>query len=205
MTTALSDLGEAIGDDDGELAERKARELRRLSYGHLAGPRFASDDGAAPDPALAPGTAPVRAAFSRLATPSAASLAGGTTMIGCGPRPSRAGGSGAIGGTEAGLEPPGGARRGGGRPCHLHGMATAVCTRSSTLVSKNMLLDRGVESEISAVLVRLGKVSVKPQLLRQLPRTHGGPDGPPRGAGGQGGRAEAWRFPTLDTTTHGGT
>ena len=54
MTRALSDLGEAIGDDNGELAERKARELRRLSYGHLAGPRFASDDGAAPDPARGP-------------------------------------------------------------------------------------------------------------------------------------------------------
>ena len=56
-------------------------------------------------------------------------------------------------------------------------------------VSKNMLLDRGVESEISTVLATDRQGRVKPQLLRQLPRTHGGPDGPPRGAGGQGGRA----------------
>ena len=56
-------------------------------------------------------------------------------------------------------------------------------------VSKNMLLDRGVKSEISAVLAQARQGRVKPQLLRQLPRTHGGPDGPPRGAGGQGGRA----------------
>ena len=68
MIRALSDLGEAIGDDDKELAEREARELRRLRFRHLAGPRFASDDGAGPDPAraMSTGAAPVRAALSRL-------------------------------------------------------------------------------------------------------------------------------------------
>ena len=68
MIRALSDLGEAIRGDDKELAEREARELRRLRFRHLAGPRFASDDGAGPDPArdMSTGAAPVRAALSRL-------------------------------------------------------------------------------------------------------------------------------------------
>ena len=56
-------------------------------------------------------------------------------------------------------------------------------------VSKNMLLDRGVESEISTVLAQIGKVVSNRNYFDRLPRTHGGPDGPPRGAGGQGGRA----------------
>ena len=47
MIRALSALREAIGDDDKRLAERKARELRRQRFLHLAGPRFA------PDPARA--------------------------------------------------------------------------------------------------------------------------------------------------------
>ena len=42
MEGALSELREAIGDDDKELVERKARELRRQRFLHLAGPRFAS-------------------------------------------------------------------------------------------------------------------------------------------------------------------
>ena len=67
MIRALSALREAIGDDDKELAERKARELRRQRFLHLAGPRFASDVGRVPDPAraMSTGGAPVRAAFSR--------------------------------------------------------------------------------------------------------------------------------------------
>ena len=68
MIRALSELREAIRDDDKELAERKARELRRQRFLHLAGPRFAPDDGVAPEPARAMSTsaAPVRAALSRL-------------------------------------------------------------------------------------------------------------------------------------------
>ena len=68
MAGAISELREAIREDGEELAERKARELRRQRFRHLAGPRFASDDGGAPDPAraMSPGPAPVRAAFSRL-------------------------------------------------------------------------------------------------------------------------------------------
>ena len=66
MTRALSALREVIRDDDKELAERQARELRRLQNRHWAGPRFASVDGA-PDPGQAgtTGAEPVRAAFSR--------------------------------------------------------------------------------------------------------------------------------------------
>ena len=64
----MSDLGEAIREDDAELAERQARELRRLRYGHLGGPRFALDDGATPDPAraMSSSAAPMQAALSRL-------------------------------------------------------------------------------------------------------------------------------------------
>ena len=68
MEGALSVLREVIGEDDEELAERKARELRRLQNRHLAGPRFAMDDGATQDPAraMSSSAAPVRTAFSRL-------------------------------------------------------------------------------------------------------------------------------------------
>ena len=123
MTRALSALREVIRGDDKELAERKARELRRQRFLHMAGPRFALDNGAAPDRAraMSSGGAPVRAALSRLGR-TIGHLAGGGGL----PRSAtdldlRAGGPGTLGGTEAGLEPPCGARRGGGRPCHLHG------------------------------------------------------------------------------------
>ena len=91
MIRALSALREVIRDDDKELAERQARELRRLQNRHWVGPRFASVDGA-PGPgagrdyrrrACAGGVLPPSAA------PSATSSAGRTTTIGCGPRPSR--------------------------------------------------------------------------------------------------------------------
>ena len=68
MEGALSVLREVIREDDEELAERKARELRRLQNRHLAGPRFAMDDGATQDPAraMSTGAAPAGAALSRL-------------------------------------------------------------------------------------------------------------------------------------------
>ena len=67
MIRALSDLREVIRGDDKELTERKARELRRQRFLHMAGPRFALDDGATPDPAraMSSSAAPVRAALSR--------------------------------------------------------------------------------------------------------------------------------------------
>ena len=72
-------------------------------------------------------------------------------------------------------------------------------------VSKNMLLDRGVESEISTVLAQIGKVVSNRNYFDRLPRTHGGPDGPPRGAGGRGGRAGRGGSRPWRTMTHGGT
>ena len=49
MTRALSALREVIRVDNKELSEREARELRRLQNRHWVGPRFASDEGHAPD------------------------------------------------------------------------------------------------------------------------------------------------------------
>ena len=156
MTRALSDLGEAIGDDDGELAERKARELRRLSYGHLAGPRFASDDGAAPDPALAPGTAPVRAAFSRLGH-TIGRLVGGQGYHDWMRTATFA--------REA-LERSEELKRDWNRQVDraaeegVHAIYTDGYGRlhkELDTIAGDMLLDRGVKSEIRAVLAQLGK------------------------------------------------
>ena len=62
MTRALSALREVIRDDDKELAERQARELRRLQNRHWVGPRFALDDADAVDRARAMSSAaPVQA------------------------------------------------------------------------------------------------------------------------------------------------
>ena len=66
-------------------------------------------------------------------------------------------------------------------------------------VSKNMLLDRSVDSEISAVLAQIGKVVSNRNYFDKLPRSYmAGRDGPPRGAGGQRRPSGAWRFPTLE-------
>ena len=121
MTRALSALREAIRGDDKELAERQARELRRLQNRHWAGPRFASVDGA-PDPGQAgtTGAEPVRAALSRFGRAVGHLVGGQGYHDRLRTETFSAGGPAALGGTEAGLEPPGGARRGGGRSCHLH-------------------------------------------------------------------------------------
>ena len=90
MIRGLSAIREAIGDDDKELAERQARELRRLQNRHWVGPRFALDDADAVDRARdMSSAAPVQAAFSRLGRAVGTSSAGRATTIGCGPRPSR--------------------------------------------------------------------------------------------------------------------
>ena len=159
MTRALSALREVIRDDDKELAERQARELRRLQNRHWVGPRFTSDDSAAPDPArtMSSGAAPVRAALSRFGR--------GIGYL--------VGGQGyhdrlrtATFAREA-LERSKQLKRDWNRQVeraaeegvhviytdgydHLH--------KELDSVSKNMLLDRGVESEISAVLAQIGKV-----------------------------------------------
>ena len=72
-------------------------------------------------------------------------------------------------------------------------------------IAGDMLLDRGVKSEISAVLAQLGKVVSNRNYFDSCREAHGGSDGPPRGAGGQRRPSGAWRFPTMRTTTHGGT
>ena len=159
MEGALSELHEVIREDGEELAERKARELRRLQNRHLAGPRFASDDGATPDTArtMSSGSAPVQAA-----------LAGLGRAIGY-----------FVGGPDyhdrlrtasfarQALERSGELKRDWNRQVkraaeegvhviytdgydHLH--------KELDSVSKNMLLDRGVKSEISAVLAQIDKV-----------------------------------------------
>ena len=158
MIRALSALREVIGVDDKELVERQARELRRQRLLHLAGPRFASDDGATPDPArtTSRGAAPVRAALSGLGR-----------VIGY-----------FVGGQDyhdrlrtetfarEALERSGELKRDWNRQVeraaeegvhviytdgydHLH--------KELDSVSQNMLLDRGVKSEINAVLTQLGE------------------------------------------------
>ena len=159
MIRALSELREAIGDDDKELAERKARELRRQRFLHLAGPRFALDDGATPDSAwaLSSGGAPVRAALSRLGR-AIGHLVGGQDYH------DRV--RTATFAREA-LERSGKLKRDWNRQVEraaeegVHVIYTDGYDRlhkELDSVSKNMLLDRGIESEISTVLAKLGKV-----------------------------------------------
>ena len=190
MIGALSDLGEAIRGDDEELAEREARELRRQRFRHLAGPRFALDDGAALDPAraMSSSAAPVRAALSRLGH-AIGHLVGGrdyhdrlrTTTFAREV-------SGALGGTEAGLEPLGGPRSGGGRPCHLHGWLRPSAQGARHRLQRHAPGSRRqIGDKRRARSGRQG--SVKPQVFRQLAQSHGASAGPPRGAGGRGGRA----------------
>ena len=158
MTRALSALREVIGVDDKELAERQAREIRRLRNRHWVGPRFALDDGA-PDPArtTSRGAAPVRTALSRFGR-----------VIGY-----------LVGGQDyhdrlrtatfarEALERSVELKRDWNRQVEraaeegVHVIYTDGYERlhkELDSVSKNMLLDRGVESEISTVLAQLGKV-----------------------------------------------
>ena len=158
MIRALSALREAIGDDDKELAERQARELRRLQNRHWVGPRFALDDADAVDRArVMSGAAPVRAAFSRLGH-AIGRLVGGQDYH------DRL--RTATFAREA-LERSEELKRDWNRQVDraaeegVHVIYTDGYDRlhkELDSLSKNMLLDRGVESEISAVLARLGKV-----------------------------------------------
>ena len=157
MIRALSALREAIRDDDKELAERKARELRRLRNRHWVGPRFASDDGAAPDPAramsrcraCAGGALPLRPRHwpprRRAGLPRSAA-----------DRDLRAGG----------LERSEELKRDWNRQVEraaeegVHVIYTDGYDRlhkELDTIAGDMLLDRGVKSEISAVLAQLGK------------------------------------------------
>ena len=157
MIRALSDLGEAIREGDKELAEREARELRRLRFRHLAGPRFALDEAVAVNPARAMSSAaPVRAALSRFGR-AIGHLVGGqhyhdrlrTATF-----------------AREALERSEELKRDWNRQVDraaeegVHVIYTDGYDRlhkELDTVSQNMLLDRGVKLEISAVLAQLGK------------------------------------------------
>ena len=152
MTRALSDLREAIRGDDKELAEREARELRRLQNRHWVGPRFALDDDAAPDP----GAAPVRAALSRLGR-TVGHLVGGQDYHNRMRTETFA--------REA-LERSVELKRDWNRQVEraaeegVHVIYTDGYERlhkELDNIAGDMLLDRGVKSEISAVLAQVGK------------------------------------------------
>ena len=158
MIRALSALREATRDDDKELAERQARELRRQRFRHLAGPRFASDDDAAPDPAraMSSGAAPVRAALSRFGR-AIGHLVGGQDYH------DRL--RTATFAREA-LERSEELKRDWNRQVDraaeegVHVIYTDGYDRlhkELDTIAGDMLLDRGVKSEISAVLAQLGK------------------------------------------------
>ena len=159
MIMALSALREVIGVDDKQLAERKARELQRQRFLHLAGPRFVPDDGGAPDTArtTSRGAAPVRAALSRVGR-AIGYFVGGQDYH---DRLRTATFAREV------LERSGKLKRDWNRQVEraaeegVHVIYTDGYDRlhkELDSVSKNMLLDRGVESEISAVLAQIGKV-----------------------------------------------
>ena len=158
MTRALSALREVIRDDDKELAERQARELRRLQNRHWVGPRFASVDDA-PDPGQVGtiGAEPVRTAFSRFGR-AVGHLVGGQ---GYHDRLRTAAFAREV------LQRSQVLKRDWNRQVEraaedgVHVIYTDGYDRlhkELDSVSKNMLLDRGVESEISTVLAQIGKV-----------------------------------------------
>ena len=158
MTRALSALREVIRDDDKELAERQARELRRLQNRHWVGPRFASVDGA-PDPGQVGtiGAEPVKTAFSRFGR-AVGHLVGGQ---GYHDRLRTATFEREL------LQRSQVLKRDWNRQVEraaedgVHVIYTDGYDRlhkELDSLSKNMLLDRGVESEISTVLAQIGKV-----------------------------------------------
>ena len=158
MIRALSALREAIGGDAKELAERQARELRRLQNRHWVGPRFALDDADAVDRARdMSGAAPVQAAFSRLGR------AVGHLVGGPGYHDRLRTATFAREALERSEELKRDWNRQVDRAAEegVHVIYTDGYDRlheQLDSVSKNMLLDRGVKSEISAVLAQLGKV-----------------------------------------------
>ena len=158
MVGALSALREVIRVDDKELAERQSRELRRQQNRHWVGPRFALDGGTALDAAraMSPSAAPVQAALSHLGS-TIGYLVGGQGYQNR-LRDARF--------AREALERSEELKRDWNRQVdraaeegvhviytdgydHLH--------KELDKVSKNMLLDRGVETEISAVLAQIGK------------------------------------------------
>ena len=159
MTRALSALREVIRVDDKELAERQVRELRRQQNRQWVGPRFASNDGATPDPAraMSSGGASVRAALSRFRS-AIGYFVGGQDYHDRMRTATFA--------REA-LESAGKLKRDWNRQVEraaeegVHVIYTDGYERlhkELDAIAGDMLLDRGVKSEISAVLAQLGKV-----------------------------------------------
>ena len=158
MTRALSALREVNGHDDKELAERKEREIRRQQNRHWVGPRFALDDGAAleAERAMSSGAAPVQAALAGLGR-AIGYFVGGKDYQN---RLQDAGFAREV------LERAGKLKWDWNRQVDraaegdIHVIYTDGFNRlhkELDKVSQNMHLDRGVESEISAVLKQLGK------------------------------------------------
>ena len=159
MTRALSALREVIGVDDKELAERQAREIRRLRNRHWVGPRFALDDGTALDAAraMSSGAAPVQAALSGLGRAIGYFVGGQNYHDRL--RDARF--------ARQALERSGELKRDWNRQVDraaeegVHVIYTDGYDRlhkELDRVSQNMLLDRGVKSEISTVLAQIDKV-----------------------------------------------
>ena len=158
MEEALTALREAIRENGKELAEREARELRRLRNRHWVGPRFALDEAAAVDRSGAMSSAaPVQAALSRLGR-AIGYLVGGRDYHDRLRTETFA---------REVLERSEELKRDWNRQveCAAEDGVHVIYTdgydrlhKELDSVSKNMLLDRGVESEISAVLAQIGKV-----------------------------------------------
>ena len=158
MVRALSALREVIWVDDKELAERQARELRRQQNRHWVGPRFASDDGPTPDTAraMSSGGAPVRAALSRFGSAVGYFVGGQDYQNRL--RDARI--------ARQALESAGKLKRDWNRHVEraaeegVHVIYTDGYERlhkELDAIAGDILLDRGVKSEISAVLAQLNK------------------------------------------------
>ena len=154
---------------------------------------------------MSTGAAPVQAAFSRLGRAVGHLVGGPGLPRSAADRDLRAGGSGA---TREELKRDWNrlVERAAEEGVHvIHTDGYDHLHKELDTVSKNMLLDRGVESEISTVLAQIGKVvsnrnyfdSCREYMAGQMDRREAlevarRPSG-------------AWRFPAMGTTTHGGT
>ena len=159
MTRALSTLRKAILGDDKELAERQARELRRQQNRRWVGPRFASNDGTTLDAAraMSPSALPVQAALSGLGR-AIGYFVGGQDYHGR-LRDARF--------WREALERAGKLKRDWNRQVDraaeegVHVIYTDGYDRlrkKLDSLSQNMLLDRGIKSEINSVLAQIGNV-----------------------------------------------
>ena len=175
MTRALSALREAIRVDDNELAELQAREQRRLRNRHWVGPRFALDDGTALDAAraMSSAAAPVQAALSRFGR-AIGYLVGGQDYQNR-LRDARF--------TREALESAGKLKRGWNRQVDRaaeegdHVIYTEGFNRlhkELDAIAGDMLLDRGVKSEIRAVLAQLNKAISNRKYFETWPKLMAG-------------------------------